>query len=48
MSLVGSGRVKRFSNLTGSAESAHDVFEMSRVGSGYDARDKGHSRVGSP
>ena len=36
ISRVGPGRVKRFSNLTGRVGSIHEVFKMSRVGSGHD------------
>ena len=48
ISRVGSCRVKRFSNLVGRFTSGHEVFKMSRVRSGHDPRDTGHSRVGSP
>jgi len=46
ISRVGSGRVKSFSNLTGRVGSGQEVMKSSRVGSGHDPRETGHSRVG--
>ena len=42
---VGSGRVKRFKNLAHRVGSGQEVFKISRVGTGHDPRDSGHSRV---
>ena len=45
ISRVGSGRVRRFSNLAGRVESGREVFKVSRVGSGPDVSK--FARVGS-
>ena len=43
---VGSGQVKNSSNFTGRVRSGQEVMKSSRVGSGHDPRETGHSRVG--
>ena len=43
---VGSGRVNNFSNITGKVRSGVEVMESSRVESGHDPRETGHSPVG--
>ena len=43
----GSSRVNNFSDFTGRVRSAPEVMKSSRVGSGNDPRETGHSRVGS-
>ena len=45
ISRVGSGRAKKFQNLAGRVGLSQEVFKNSRVGSGHDPRDTGHSRV---
>ena len=45
---VRSGRVKRFQNLTSRVGSGQEAFKISRVRSGYNPRDTGHSRVKPP
>ena len=45
ISWVGLGRVNRLQNLAGRVGLGKEVFKISRVGSGHDPRDMGHSRV---
>ena len=46
ISRVGLGWVKKFSNVIGRIRSGQEVLKISRVGSGHDPRETGHSRVG--